>query len=181
MNWFRTGQQRELAKRIDASRNRIFRVAFAWCGDRALADDLTQETLSRGIVHINQLRDDERLVGWLLAILHRCWVDHLRGRRDHAGEDVLAVLPADGPGPEHHAEVQETVWRVRQAVNTLPPAQRQVITLADLEELSYAEVAGILAIPIGTVMSRICRARAALRGLLEPAQAPAEHQLKRVK
>ncbi len=170
MLWFVSRQRRELAARIEASRARVYRVAYAWSHDAALADDLTQETLSRGLANLEQLRDEERLAGWLLSILHRCWIDHLRVRRDCESEEVLAELPADEPGPEAHAEVRQTVWRVRQAVERLPLGQRQVITLVDLEELSYAEVARILEIPIGTVMSRVCRARNALRALLEPAR-----------
>jgi RNA polymerase sigma-70 factor (ECF subfamily) len=65
-----------------------------------------------------------------------------------------------------HAE-SELIGRVRRAVATLPMGQRQVVSLVDLEELSYTEAAEALAIPIGTVMSRLCRARQALRVLLQ--------------
>lgn len=179
MKWLLSRAQRESAEQIEASRGRLYRLAFAWCHDAALADDLTQDVLSRGLDALDQLRDVEKLAGWLLAILHRCWIDHLRGRRDFASEEALAELPADAPGPEAHAETRETVRRVRLAVDALPLGQRQVITLVDLEELSYAEVAEILGIPIGTVMSRVCRARNALRALLEPARQ--ENRLRCVK
>ncbi len=179
MLWFVSRQRRELARQIESSRARVYRVAYAWCHDAALADDLTQDVLARGLDALDQLRDTEKLAGWLLSILHRCWVDHLRGRRDFEGEETLAELPIDAPGPEAHAEVRETVRRVRLAVDALPLGQRQVITLVDLEELSYAEVAEVLGIPIGTVMSRVCRARTALRALLEPARR--ENQLRCVK
>jgi RNA polymerase sigma-70 factor (ECF subfamily) len=181
MNWFQSRQQRELAKQIEASRERVFRVAFAWCHDADLADDLTQDALSRGLVNAAQLREDEKLNGWLMAILHRCWIDYLRSRRVHESEEVLAELPSDLPGPDGYAETRETVRRVRAAVAALPLGQRQVITLVDLEELSYAEVAEILVIPIGTVMSRICRARTALRVLLEAEPARKENHLRCVK
>jgi len=167
---FLSAQRRALAKRIESSRARVYRVAYAWCHDAALADDLTQETLSRGLNRLDQLRDEERLVGWLLSILHRCWIDHLRSRRDCESEEALVEMPADEPGPDARAETRETVRRVRRAVEALPVGQRQVVTLVDLEELSYAEVAEILGIPIGTVMSRVCRARGALRALLMPAR-----------
>lgn len=171
MKWLQTRAQRELAEKIEASRDRLYRVAFAWCHDAALADDLAQEALTRGLARTEQLRDAERLSSWLFSILHRCWVDYLRGRREDLDEEALAELPSDLPGPEGHAEQQETIGRVRAAVAALPLGQRQVVTLVDLEEFSYAEVAAILAIPIGTVMSRLCRAREALRGLLEPTAA----------
>ena len=169
MKWLQTRGQRELAEKIEASRGRLYRVAFAWSHDAALADDLAQEALARGLARVEQLREAERLSSWLFSILHRCWIDHLRIRRDDLDEEALAELPSNQPGPEGHAEQQETVNRVRAAIAALPLGQRQVVTLVDLEEFTYAEVAEALAIPIGTVMSRLCRAREALRGLLEPA------------
>ncbi len=169
MKWLQTRAQRELTERIEASRGHLYRVAFAWCHDAPLADDLAQEALARGLARTEQLRDAERLSSWLFSILHRCWIDHLRLRRQDLDEEAIAELPSDLSGPEGHAEQQETVSRVRAAIAALPLGQRQVVTLVDLEEFSYAEVAAILSIPIGTVMSRLCRARAALRGLLEPA------------
>ena len=169
MKWLQTRAQRELTERIEASRGHLYRVAFAWCHDAPLADDLAQEALARGLARTGQLRDAERLSSWLFSILHRCWIDHLRLRRQDLDEEAIAELPSDLPGPEGHAEQQETVSRVRAAIAALPLGQRQVVTLVDLEEFSYAEVAAILSIPIGTVMSRLCRAREALRGLLEPA------------
>lgn len=172
MKWLQSRRRRELTERIEASRERLYRVAFAWCHDASLADDLAQETLSRGLSRLDQLREDDRLGSWLFAILHRCWIDHLRGRRDDLDEETLLELPSELPGPERRAEQQETVVRVRAAVASLPLGQRQVVTLVDLEEFSYAEVAEVLAIPIGTVMSRLCRAREALRRLLVPAAEP---------
>ena len=169
MKWFQSGKQGELVRQLEACRERLYRVAFAWCHDAALADDMAQEALSRGLSRLGQLREAERLVSWLFAILHRCWIDHLRGLRQDVDDEVLAELPSELPGPDGHAERQETVVRVRAAIAALPLGQRQVVTLVDLEEFSYGEVAEILAIPIGTVMSRLCRARGALRVLLEPA------------
>jgi len=172
VRWLQTRERRDLAEKIEASRERLYRVAFAWSHDAMLADDLAQETLARGLARLDQLREAERLSSWLFSILHRCWIDHLRGRRDDLDEEALTELPADQPGPEHHAEAQETALRVRSAIATLPLGQRQVVTLVDLEEFTYAEVAEVLAIPIATVMSRLCRAREALRGLLEAAAQP---------
>lgn len=171
MNWLQSREQRERVKQINASRTRLYRLAFAWCHDAMLADDLAQETLARGLSRLDQLRESERLTSWLFAILNRCWIDHLRARRVDLDDEALAELPSTLPGPDVHAERQETVNRVRAAVASLPLGQRQVVTLVDLEELSYAETAGVLAIPIGTVMSRLCRGRETLRGML--LQAPA--------
>ncbi len=166
VKWLLTREQRELIEEVKAHRARLYRLAFAWCHDAVLADDLAQEAIARGLSGIGQLRDAVCLRSWLFTILHRCWVDHLRGQREHLDDEALADLPCEQPGPDARAERQETVTRVRAAIDALPLGQRQVLTLVDLEELSYAEVATVLAIPIGTVMSRLCRARMALRGLL---------------
>ncbi|MDP2825935.1 MAG: sigma-70 family RNA polymerase sigma factor [Sulfuritalea sp.] len=172
MKWLQSREQRELVEQIKASRVRLYRLAFAWCHDAGLADDLAQEALARGLSRLDQLRDSARLMGWLFAILNRCWIDHLRGLREDLDDEILAELPSDLPGPDSHAERQQTVSRVRAAIAALPLGQRQVVTLVDLEDLSYAEVAEILAIPIGTVMSRLCRARGSLKELLmEPSVA----------
>jgi RNA polymerase sigma-70 factor (ECF subfamily) len=178
MKWFQSRAERALAAQIEDSRERLYRMAYAWCHNAALADDLVQETLARGLARTDQLREFEKLGGWLFAILNRCWLDHLRGRRDEVDDEILAELPADLPGPDGHAERRQTVNRIRTAVAALPLGQRQVVTLVDLEEMSYAEVATALAIPIGTVMSRLCRARSALRELLAPA---ADRRLRSVK
>lgn len=180
MKWLQSREQRELVEQIKASRVRLYRLAFAWCHDAGLADDLAQEALTRGLARLEQLRESARLMSWLFAILNRCWIDHLRSQRADVDDEVLADLPSELPGPDSHAERQQTVNRVRTAIAALPLGQRQVVTLVDLEDFSYAEVADILAIPIGTVMSRLCRARASLKELLMEAPAT-QRQLRSVK
>lgn len=175
MNWLQSRERRERVEQIEASRARLYRLAFAWCHDAVLADDLAQEALARGLGRLEQLRESARLMGWLCAILHRCWIDHLRARRPDVSDEALAEMASDLPGPDARAERQQTVNRVRAAVAGLPLGQRQVVTLVDLEDCSYAEVAEILAIPIGTVMSRLCRARVALRQVLVEAPAAPRH------
>ena len=150
-----------LRKEICASRSRPYRVALAWCGDGMLADDLVQETLTLGIQRVHQLRDKKCLSAWLYSILNNCWKQHLRRNRPH--ED----LDDESPGipslePETAIGRIEIVTRVRTAVAGLPLEQRKVLALVDLEGFSYNDVAEILEIPIGTVMSRLHRARKAL-------------------
>lgn len=159
--------------RLAQSRASLYRLAFMWCHDPALADDLTQEALVKALRHAGQLRDPARLRAWLYGILANCWRDHLRARKP--SEDIDSIeeqLLADSDTPELAASQAQLALRVRAAVARLPIGQREVLALVDLEECSYAEVAQILDIPIGTVMSRLCRGRAALRAALADTQAP---------
>jgi RNA polymerase sigma-70 factor, ECF subfamily len=161
------GPSTEYRRRIEQSREMLYRLAYAWCHDGSLADDLAQEALLRALSREAQLRDPERLKSWLCAILANCLNDHHRRRREHHSEDVLQGLEADdGSTAEDSAAAAELSLRVRAEVARLPLGQRQVLTLVDLEGFSYAEVGEILAVPIGTVMSRLCRARQALRAPL---------------
>lgn len=154
-----------LRKEIAASRIRLYRVALAWCGDRMLADDLVQETLSLGLQKAHQLRERDRLNAWLYSILSNCWKQHLRSYRPH--EDLDDDRPSGDLEPDSAVGQMEVVARVRCAVSGLPLEQRKVLALVDLEGFSYSDVAGILEIPIGTVMSRLYRARKSLINLLE--------------
>ncbi len=155
-----------LRRRIATSRERLYRVALAWCGDGMLADDLVQETLSLALQKVHQLRDKERLNAWLYSILNNRWKQYLRSRRPH--EDLDDERPCDKPGPDLMVDRLEIVSRVRAAVAVLPLEQRRVLALVDLEGFSYNDVSEILEIPAGTVMSRLHRARKGLVKLLEP-------------
>ena len=164
-----------LRRRLEAVRPRLYRLAYAWCHDAALADDLTQEALAKALVRADQLREEAALEGWLFAILNNCWRDHLRGRREFVDVAELdEVILDEGPGPEQDYASHQVVRRVRRAIAELPLGQRQVVSLVDIEECPYAEVARILGVPVGTVMSRLSRARQALCQNL--AEQPAERQ-----
>lgn len=158
------GRTRQFEDKLEQSRPRLWRLAHSWCRSRAVADDLVQDTLSKALRNHGQLRDSESLHGWLCAILANCWHDHLRGHKDMDDLEEVPehLLQADG-SPETDYLQSEIVRRVRRAVAELPTGQREVVTLVDLEEFSYGDVAAILDIPIGTVMSRLSRARAALK------------------
>jgi len=169
---------------IEALRPVLYRIAFAWCHDAALADDLVQEALSKGWTRRAQLRDEAALKAWMVSIMNHCWLDHLRSRRDFDDvEDLQDELESAADTPEACCDREQVITCAREAVARLPMGQRQVLTLVDLEEFSYAEVSGILNIPVGTVMSRLSRARASLKNLLGTAmqQPAAQLLLRRVK
>jgi len=136
---------------------------------------LVQDTLSKALDRHSQLRDPAAMHAWLCSILANCWHDHLRGGKDIL--DIDSIEEHELPStccPEDDCLQNEVVRRVRAAVGKLPAGQREVVTLVDLEEFSYAEVATILEIPIGTVMSRLSRARAALREALREQEQTAQ-------
>jgi len=170
-------------RRLEAMRPRLYRLAYAWSHDASLADDLAQEALAKAMLRQDQLRDDGAMEGWLFSILNNCWRDHLRSRRDFADiDDVDEVVLSHEDSPEKLYASRQATRRVRRAIAGLPMAQRQVVTLVDIEECSYVEVAAILAVPVGTVMSRLARARQALKAaLLKEEAADGRPMLKRVK
>jgi RNA polymerase sigma factor (sigma-70 family) len=143
------------------------RYARTFVRGAADADDLVQDTLERAISRWHQRRPDGETRAWLFTILHNLAVNHLR-RAARRGREV----PLDDAGESDVAapSTQEDTLRrdgILGAVGQLPDEQRSVLLLVSIEDVSYAEAARILDIPIGTVMSRLARARARLLKLLE--------------
>jgi len=169
---------------LELMRPRLYRVAFSWSHNAALAEDLVQEALVKALKNASQLREPSLLNGWLFTILANCWRDHFRQHREL--EDIDEVDEhrcATHTTPEDECARSQLASRVWDAVAMLPTGQRQVLTLVDLEEFAYGEVAEILAIPIGTVMSRLSRARQSLMVLLEelaPQKSANVSQIRRV-
>lgn len=151
----------QFRKDLEDRWQRLYRVAYSWCNDTQLAKDLVQESLSRALKGSQQLRDPDSLDGWLLKILVNCWRDCCRRKREHVSIDEHTL--ADDRSPEQLHDREAMIRQVRSAVKRLKSEYREVISLVDLEQLSYKEVAEILDIPMGTVMSRLCRARCQLR------------------
>jgi RNA polymerase sigma-70 factor (ECF subfamily) len=154
-------QKRVFRNILANSRERLFRMAFAWTHDAALADDLVQQTYFKALRNQRQLREIESADAWLFRILANCLADHHRSRREFLSDDEIICI--EKRTPEHETQDEQVAQRVRLAVRSLPLPQCQVITLVDLEGFAYAAVSQILDIPIGTVMSRLSRGRRALR------------------
>jgi len=157
-------RSQEFKQRLEASRTRLYRLAYSWCHEPALADDLVQETLEKALKKSSQLREPAAMETWLFSILTNCWRDHFRRTKDTV--DIDDIPFEHEITPEHEHQQHQVVSQVRAAIGTLPLGQRQVLTLVDLEGCSYIEVANILGVPVGTVMSRLCRARRALKASL---------------
>jgi len=158
-------QDKQAAKQVKACRNRLYRLAFSWCHDAMLADDLAQETLSRAMQKLDQLKNEQALDAWLFAILNNQWREYLRKKRPC--EDIDEMVFMHDETPEYWHNQQQIIDQIRNTIGELPLSQRQVLTLVDLESMSYAGVAEVLEIPVGTVMSRLNRARKCLQEKLE--------------
>ncbi|MFU8838226.1 MAG: RNA polymerase sigma factor [Thiohalomonadaceae bacterium] len=172
--------KRRLRTRIAESRAQLYRTAYAWCHHPDRADDLVQETLLKAIKNLHTLQDEQALRPWLYRIMTNCHRDALRQQRDNLNIDEMELACEDCP--EMSAERAHTVLTVRRAIHRLGDDQRKVITLVDLEGFSYSEVAGILEIPMGTVMSRLSRAREQLKQqLLHTTEQVAPHNLNLVR
>ena len=164
---------------VEAQREPLYRLAYSWCRDAALADDVAQEAMLRALDRGAQLADEKRLKAWLCTILANCLRDHYRRARPL--EPLDEDMPAQGESPEGASASGQLAARVRAEVGRLPLGQRQVVTLVDLEGFSYAEVGEILEVPIGTVMSRLCRAREALRARLIEFAAGQENKVRSIR
>ncbi|MGO6718766.1 RNA polymerase sigma factor [Rhizobium ruizarguesonis] len=141
---------------------RLWRYGLVLSHQRDVADDLVQATCLRALERADQFIPGTRLDRWLFSILHSIWLNEIRSRRVRQGQgfvDAGETLTFDGA---HDTETHVMAGQVLKQVNALPEAQRTVVFLAYVEGLSYREVAGILDIPIGTVMSRLAAARAKL-------------------
>lgn len=141
------------------------RYARTLTGDPAWADDLVQDTAERALVRREAFQTGTNLRAWLFAILRNLYIDQLRARREIAVDDESAPWRnLEAP----RTEVDGLVLRdVQQALYHLPTEQREVLLLVSVEELSYQEMSGVLGVPIGTVMSRLSRAREHMRALLD--------------
>ncbi len=148
------------------------RYARALIGNATDAEDLVQESLARALGRLKPWRPVRDLRAYLFAVLHNLYIDEYRAKRAAPPTvDIDNVLhhPSAPPDQDRRLELRD----LARSLGYLPPEQREVVLLVGLEGLSYAEVAQVLDIPIGTVMSRLSRARRHLRELVEARRMPA--------
>ena len=150
---------------------RLRRFARALCGEPAAADDLVQSAFERALTHWDARRDDAALQSWLFAILYRRFVDE--HRRQRRWRQVLQLLGAPGQEAAPSAEHVHAGRTALAAFARLPDGDRALLMLVSVEGFAYREAADMLDVPIGTVMSRLSRARDRLRALCEREAAPA--------
>lgn len=141
------------------------RYALGLSGDRHQADDLVQDCIERALRRIDTLADEQRLAAWLRTILFNVFIDGRRTTRTR-GETLEEGLLDDLVDTATQPDARHAAAEVVRAVGTLTPQHRQVLLLVAEQGLSYREVADELGVPIGTVMSRLARARDELRDVL---------------
>jgi RNA polymerase sigma-70 factor (ECF subfamily) len=143
---------------------RLRRFARALTRDRHDADDLVQVALERALARAHQLRPDAALAGWVFGILRHAWIDELRARA--RSERVFAPEESGQNVGDAGQGAQAERLSVQDAMGRLPQDQRLAVALVLIEGFSYKEAAHVMDVPIGTLTSRLARAREALQAML---------------
>ena len=167
----------DIAAQVEPHVPALRRYAWALLRDDDAADDLVQDCLERALGRWHLRRRDGDLRAWLFAILRNRFISGLRqkARRGvHLSSDDMTVPPSSAAPQEDRMVVRD----VLSGLDALPEEQRSVLLLVSVEDLSYQDAARVLDVPIGTVMSRLSRARERLRQYLETGRAG---MLRRVK
>jgi RNA polymerase sigma-70 factor (ECF subfamily) len=165
----REGDEEAFAAVVEAYDRRLRGLAFRILGDRDRMDDALQEAYVRAFRALPRFRGDARLGTWLFRITYNACLDELgrAAKNAHLPLDELAGQASEGPEPGEALGVRR---ELEIALASLTPDERAVVLLVDARGLDYSEAGGILGIPVGTVASRLNRARAAMRRALGPLQ-----------
>ena len=158
------GSRRRVQQLVDEHYTSLYRYAYRLTGSRTDAEDLTQDTFCQAQMKLHQIRDPSRARAWLFSILRNAYLHRARARKHEPTVPLeWAGDPADRP-PESLPEVEPE--RLQQALDELPEAFRTPIILYFFEDFSYRAIAEQMDLPLGTVMSRLARAKAHLRARL---------------
>jgi RNA polymerase sigma-70 factor (ECF subfamily) len=164
----KTGFDQATMAHIDS----LYGYALTLTRDATEAEDLVQETYVRAASAANRPDADSNLKGWLFVIMRNAWLNQLRHKNN--GPRFVELDLSDPPAVEAQGNPHVVYLRklerqqVREAIENLPHAYREIVVLRDIEGFSYQEIATVLECPAGTVMSRLGRARGKLRKILEP-------------
>jgi RNA polymerase sigma-70 factor (ECF subfamily) len=167
---FRAGEARAFEALVDRYKRPLFVLIVRIVGDRHAADDLLQECFVRLWRHIDDLDESEPLYGLLRRIAVNLGRNHLRGRarRSRATEAMVREMAGQPESAEPELDgVEQTSRTVREALEEMPEEQRVCLVLRVQEEMSYTQISRAVGAPLGTVMSRLSRARMTLREKLK--------------
>ena len=158
----------EFRTRVVELMPRLRRFALVMTGDLDQADDLVQETCMRALARVAQWQPGTRLDSWMYRIAQNIWLDRMRARRVRGeGIGLEAAEAISGTDGRDVVENRLSLAAVADAMATLPEDQRVLVALVCIDGVSYKEAAEITGAPIGTVMSRLARARRELHARLE--------------
>jgi RNA polymerase sigma-70 factor (ECF subfamily) len=149
---------------VDQHLDQLFAYAYRLTGSLDLAEDLTQQTFLVAQQRIHQLRDPDRLAAWLMRILRNAFLKYRRGMKPLAARPL--ELDEEQLVCEHRSQAVYDEELLHAALQRLPEEFRIVVLMFYFEALSYREIAEELALPVGTVMSRLSRAKGHLRRML---------------
>ena len=177
----RDGDAAAFGQLVEAYERRVYNLAYRMCGSREDAADLAQESLVRAFKAMRRFREQAQFSTWLYRIVVNVCLDHQRSRMRHptvsldeplAGDDgeIPRQIVADGLDPAAQYELAETQAVVHRAIGRLAADHRAVIIMRDIQGLAYEEIAEVLGIALGTVKSRLNRARMALKDELQRAE-----------
>jgi RNA polymerase sigma-70 factor (ECF subfamily) len=165
----RRGESEAFERLVPTYQHRVFSIALRMLGDRGEAEELAQEVFLRVHRSIGDFRGEAKLSTWLYAITSRLCLNRLKspGRAREVGEARLALIADAHPNPSATFEASELEAELHRAIAELDDERRIVVVLRDLHGLEYEEIAAALDLPLGTVRSRLHRARMELKKRLE--------------
>ncbi len=143
------------------------RFARSLCGDSSLADDLVQDCIERALKKSHLYDATKPLRAWLYAVLRNIHVSNWRSNAKHQYAKNIDDLHEGEGATRADQEDNFSTSLITEALDKLPAQQREVLVLVSLEEVSYKDAAEIIGVPIGTIMSRLSRARSTLKDILE--------------
>ena len=155
------------SERLVASLPRLRRFARGLTGAVAQADDLVQSACERALTRQHQFQEGTRFDSWMFRIIQTIWIDQIRSRDVRKEETEVEDDRFGSDEPVRRVEARLALEEVRRAAARLPADQRAALMLVTVEGFSYKEAAEIAQVPVGTIMSRLARARVALTALLE--------------
>ena len=146
---------------------RLRRFARGLTGSATEADDVVQAACERALAREHQFQEGTRFDSWMFRIVQTLWIDQLRAREVRKEDGDVAEERLGSDAAVRGIEARLALAEVRRAVQLLPPDQRTTLMLVTVEGLSYKEAAAVADVPVGTIMSRLARARIALQHQLE--------------
>ncbi len=152
---------------IEACIPALRRYGHVLVRDAQEVDDLVHDCLVRALERLDTRHESGDLRAWLFAIMHNVFVSRLRSARVRGPQQSLETIPEQAMSKQGGQEQSIATLEVLQALQTLSQEQQSVLTLVSVEGLTYAQVSQVLGIPIGTVMSRLSRAREKLANVID--------------